>query len=373
MIKMSCAILLLFILLISYGNAMNQDTRHKQEIQKKEAAIRKLDVQIQNLTNSNNQFERENNELYNAYKILERELGTCKQNNQNLMRNSQNEKKIHEDLKKREREVNKRCENIPEKTNQIIRDLQAENALLKRNAQKLNEDFKIRFSTQSELQLKRAQYSQLQETVNFNMQQFRQMENVNSQLQQERLSLARQLATSNVEITRVKAENTRVNSENTRVNAENTRLNRINENWRLYGRENAEEENPVVQENNEENRNLCAICTVEDSTHQIVPCGHKCYCRECVALPYVQNLEHCPLCNGSQQRIVEIANAVENAEQPDFGNCMWCQENPITHKIAPCNHRAYCRQCVETLVIPNVHHHERCPTCSQDIGNIIEI
>jgi len=47
--------------------------------------------------------------------------------------------------------------------------------------------------------------------------------------------------------------------------------------------------------------NLCVECLAEPSTHAIVPCGHKCLCKNC-------HVERCPICQEKIIMIIQILN-----------------------------------------------------------------
>ena len=51
--------------------------------------------------------------------------------------------------------------------------------------------------------------------------------------------------------------------------------------------------------------NLCVICLSEAKTHAVIPCGHKCLCRQC-AVEMQRRPSRCPLCKSEFDCIVQI-------------------------------------------------------------------
>mmetsp|Transcript_29058 Transcript_29058/g.39922 ORF Transcript_29058/g.39922 Transcript_29058/m.39922 type:complete len:113 (+) Transcript_29058:699-1037(+) len=57
------------------------------------------------------------------------------------------------------------------------------------------------------------------------------------------------------------------------------------------------------EEKSNKESNDCVICMDRKSEYAIVPCGHKCLCSECQALPSITT---CPICRGPKAFMLKI-------------------------------------------------------------------
>ncbi len=55
------------------------------------------------------------------------------------------------------------------------------------------------------------------------------------------------------------------------------------------------------------NAGQCVICITEDAGYAIVPCGHRCICKECF-LSSLSSLDRCPICRETVTHIMPVYN-----------------------------------------------------------------
>jgi hypothetical protein len=58
-------------------------------------------------------------------------------------------------------------------------------------------------------------------------------------------------------------------------------------------------------DDDDDDSTLCVICTIEKRTHMIYPCGHKVFCKDCVA-SCGDDLKECPLCRKKIKDIIKV-------------------------------------------------------------------
>ena len=116
----------------------------------------------------------------------------------------------------------------------------------------------------------------------------------------------------------------------------------------------------------------CVVCLCAEKTHTLVPCGHKCLCRGCAEK---QKLICCPICRGRIQMVMGVKEVVQG--------CVLCSGAQTTHALVPCGHKCLCRDCavvtenklnqLPTPLAPLPQPRPRCPLCTLPMKLILQI
>jgi len=88
----------------------------------------------------------------------------------------------------------------------------------------------------------------------------------------------------------------------------------------------------------------CIVCSQNPKSFIFVPCGHLCLCSSCASR---DGFKHCPICRQPVERLLKPIST-ENVSSVYVGNCVMCSKNENTHILAPCGHLCLCSDCIPT-------------------------